>query len=200
MNGYSDWNSVAWIAITDIRFVSLSCSILLCTSTLIKWWCSEGKETPAHFVLSTVSARSVELTTRNTLNSCVGCSTNTWASLLTGNEQPVLMMYKYYIVAEMHRCWTMLVSNLIEPFSLLYFRIYINFVDMDAANVGWDNNTFGWNWGHYTNIENHSNIFLHVQAHLKQRLLIDQRSEKHLAEPFWLAHVCVDLNAIKQTL
>jgi len=30
---------------------------------------------------------------------------------------------------------------------LLLFRIYINFVDMDGANVAWNSTTFGWRKG-----------------------------------------------------
>lgn len=32
-------------------------------------------------------------------------------------------------------------------FSLVYFRMYINFMDMEAANVAWNSTTFGWNGG-----------------------------------------------------
>lgn len=66
--------------------LSLSCSTLLCKSTLIKWWCLEERETLVHSALCIVLARSAVHKTNNTLNSCVDCSTSTSASLLTGNE------------------------------------------------------------------------------------------------------------------
>lgn len=59
-------------------------STLQCWSTPTRWWCSEGRETPARSAPSTASARSAGLTTSNTPNCCVVCSTNTWASVKTG--------------------------------------------------------------------------------------------------------------------
>lgn len=80
----------------------------------------------------TVLAKLVELRTSNIPNSCVDYSTNTWASLLTGRDLTLYIMHVHDSCAMKSHIF----------FSLLCFRIYINFVDMDAANVGWDSNTF----------------------------------------------------------
>ena len=64
--------------------VSLSLSTLLCTSSQTSWWCLGGKETLVPSAPFTALGRLKEL--RNSiLNYCVDCSTNTWASPLTGN-------------------------------------------------------------------------------------------------------------------
>lgn len=137
-------------------FCLVHTSTYLCTSTLTKWWCLEGRETPAHSASSTALARSVVLPTGNTLNCCVDCSTNTWASLLKGTKDTLTS--RFLIIWWMKVTWLQkqspppsgcqcLLSLTYFSFSLVYFRMYINFMDMEAANVAWNSTTFGWNGG-----------------------------------------------------